>query len=431
MKLNLSKNKIIKVEGPAFVNVLEGRIYVLGRELTPKDSTVVPRSKVMIFKAVENSILELKLGEGGSFEEFDEILIPSEWKLSAEKILNFNKPIKILVLGDVDCGKSTFCTFLANESFSHGYKTAIIDNDLGQSDIGPPTTIGLGFVNNYITLLSEIPLQDAFFVGSNSPRNFIDRVIIGARKMLDKALKNSCEIIIVNTSGWIAGIGARTLKISLILSLNPNVIVAIQRAGELEHILKPIQNLNMFNIIRMPPIRSIKVRSKSERKLIRESAYMKYLMKSKVRIFSLDKVGLLYSILGSGFPLSKKDLKSFESLLGIPLIYGESSPDSLLLVLSSPIEDEDRISLIDFLKKKTGKETVILLSRGFERGVLAGLYNGEGSFIGLGIIKEINFNRRTIEISTPVRGEIKLIAIGSLKLSGDGKELGKLPPWIL
>ncbi|RLE55953.1 MAG: hypothetical protein DRJ30_03145, partial [Candidatus Methanomethylicota archaeon] len=172
-------------------------------------------------------------------------------------------------------------------------------------------------------------------------------------------------------------------------------------------------------------------RSKSERKLIRESAYMKYLMKSKVRIFSLDKVGLLYSILGSGFPLSKKDLKSFESLLGIPLIYGESSPDSLLLVLSSPIEDEDRISLIDFLKKKTGKETVILLSRGFERGVLAGLYNGEGSFIGLGIIKEINFNRRTIEISTPVRGEIKLIAIGSLKLSGDGKELGKLPPWIL
>ena len=426
----LEKNKILKIEGPAFVEVLEGKLSVLSKELLPKTSTVIPRSKVMVFKAVESSIINVRVGAGGMIAELDDILIPAEWRNYTSKILEMKKPLIIFVLGDVDSGKSTLCTYLANECFSRGLKTAIIDIDLGQSDIGPPTTLGLGFIDRSITLLSEVELKDAYFVGTVSPRNVIDRIILGSKKMLDLAIKDNREIIIFNTDGWVYGLAARKLKTLLLLCLAPDVIIALQRGSELEQLLKPFKRLNNINIIRLSPPKTLKIRSKAERKSIRQSMYIKYLLNAKNRVINFDTVGFLYSILGSGFPLSYDELKSFEKLLNIPLLYGETSTDSILLISKTNLEEELAVNLKEVIAQHTGKEIVLLLNKGFEKDLLVGLYGTNGVVLGLGIIREINFNKRTIELLTPVEEEIALIAIGSVKLTLDGKEIKKFYPWI-
>jgi polynucleotide 5'-kinase involved in rRNA processing len=45
--------------------------------------------------------------------------------------------LKVLVLGDSNAGKSTFCLYLANRCISAGMKPCIVDSDIGQSDLGP------------------------------------------------------------------------------------------------------------------------------------------------------------------------------------------------------------------------------------------------------------------------------------------------------
>ncbi|RLE51223.1 MAG: hypothetical protein DRJ20_02435 [Candidatus Methanomethylicota archaeon] len=429
MKMELAKSRIIKVEGPAFIQVIEGSLSVLGKKMLPKESTVVPKSKVMVFEALEDSIVEVRIGEGGGLEELEDITIPPEWKIAVNKILNMEKPMTIIVLGDVDSGKSTFCTFLANQSYSKGFKTAIIDNDLGQSDIGPPTTIGLGFLEKPVASLSVVPLFNAFFVGSTSPKGLIDRVIVGARKLLDAALKERAEVIVVNTSGWISGRGARTLKLSLALILNPKVIVAIQRSGELEHLLKPLQGLTNLEIVRIPTPRIIRARNKEERRLIRESSYSRYLTGAKTRVFSMDKVGLMFSFVGTGFPIPREELRNYEPLVGTQLLYGEYSSDALSLVTKSDIPSEQKEQAKAFIREETGKDEVIILPQGFERGLLAGFFNSEGRFLGIGVVKEVNFARRTIEIMTPVDEDVGLIILGSVKISESGREIRKLDPW--
>src|SRR5918999_822328 len=49
-----------------------------------------------------------------------------------------------MVIGEGDTGKTTLVTALANALVERGFRVAVLDADLGQSEIGPPTTIGLG-----------------------------------------------------------------------------------------------------------------------------------------------------------------------------------------------------------------------------------------------------------------------------------------------
>jgi polynucleotide 5'-hydroxyl-kinase GRC3/NOL9 len=52
----------------------------------------------------------------------------------------------ILLLGATDTGKTTFLTWLANTLLVQQRRIAIVDADVGQSSLGPPTTIGLSVV---------------------------------------------------------------------------------------------------------------------------------------------------------------------------------------------------------------------------------------------------------------------------------------------
>ncbi len=433
VRMKLAKSKIVKVEGPAFIRVVEGALSVLGRELTPREHAVIPKSKVMVFKAEKDSVIELRVGEGGKFEELDdvEITVPPEWSSAADRILNYDKPISVIVLGNVDSGKTTFCTFLANKSFLRGFKTAVIDNDLGQSDIGPPTTIGLGFLERPVSSLSEVPLYNAFFAGSTSPNGLVDRVVVGARMLMDAALRHGAEVIIVNTSGWILGRGARSLKLALLLSLNPKIIVAIQREAELEHLLKPFQGLINLEIIRVPTPRVLRARNREERRFIREASYKKYLVGAKTRVISLDRVGLLFSFIGSGFPLPKSEIREYEEALGLPVLYGETSSDAIVLVVKGALPASSLEQYRERVRELSGKEEVVILPQGFERGLLAGVFSPQGKFLGLGVIREFNFAKRSIEILTPVDGEIGMLAIGSIKINESGREIRKLDSWTI
>lgn len=69
-----------------------------------------------------------------------EIDAPKEW-VEVLEILSRERGIA-LILGDPDTGKSTFANFLIFNLCQGGLKVALVDADIGQSFLGPPSTIG-------------------------------------------------------------------------------------------------------------------------------------------------------------------------------------------------------------------------------------------------------------------------------------------------
>ncbi len=137
----------------------------------------------------------------------------------------------ILIIGETDSGKSSFTTFLANSLVERKFKVGVVDVDLGQSDIGPPTTVGLGLLAQPIDRLGEAEVAGLYFVGSTSPQGHVLPTVIGTKKMVEKALALGVDRVLVDTSGLIQGELGRTLKQYKIDLVDPDLLLCLQRGG--------------------------------------------------------------------------------------------------------------------------------------------------------------------------------------------------------
>ena len=132
--------------------------------------------------------------------------IPPAWDWSADQIVR-HKWRKILVLGGVDRGKSTYCRFLTRRCLETGQRVAVVDTDVGQKDIGPPATLTLGYPE-VAQSLAEVPPVAWYFLGATSPAGHLLPMIVGVRQLVDTA---RAAYVIINTTGFVTGPG-RVLK---------------------------------------------------------------------------------------------------------------------------------------------------------------------------------------------------------------------------
>jgi polynucleotide 5'-hydroxyl-kinase GRC3/NOL9 len=193
--------------------------------------------------------------------------ISTSWARSATEIAQ-RQWRKILVIGAVDRGKSTYCRFLSQHLLAAGYRVALVDADIGQKDIGPPAAITLG----YPALgqpLASVPPAAWYFVGAVSPVGHLLPMVVGTRQLVDVARS---AWVIINTTGLVHGVG-RVLKSYLIEAVQPHVIVAIEQEAELQPILKPYRN---YRVLRLPPSVQAVVKTPEQRRMAREQAFQRY-----------------------------------------------------------------------------------------------------------------------------------------------------------
>ncbi|MBS7621518.1 hypothetical protein KEJ32_05345, partial [Candidatus Bathyarchaeota archaeon] len=74
-----------------------------------------------------------------------------------------------------------------------------------------------------------------------------------------------------------------------------------------------------------------------------------------------------------------------------------------------------------------GKRVVVTF-KGDEKGLLLALYNDEKKFLGIGVLREIDYRRKVIKIFTPVSSGISTVIFGKVKLDENLKEVS--PPII-
>ena len=127
-------------------------------------------------------------------------------------------------MGGTDCGKSTVSRILINYAVRMGWSSLYVDLDPGQGSISPPGTIAATPVQLPVTVEDGYPLEVplVYFHGHNSPSNNPEHFklllesmasAIGKRAVLNPSATHAGTI--VNTMGWIEGLGYELLLHSI------------------------------------------------------------------------------------------------------------------------------------------------------------------------------------------------------------------------
>jgi polynucleotide 5'-hydroxyl-kinase GRC3/NOL9 len=275
--------------------------------------------------------------------------IPEEWRKVVQKILE-RKGQSVFILGALDSGKTTFARFLTENALKKEFKVALLDTDIGQSTLGPPGTIGLSIMEKKVTLSPRA----LYFIGDVSPRGHFLEIVVGAKKMSDKAWKLKSDILIVDSSGLIAFPLGYHLKWHKITLLSPSYVIALGENKEVDLIFQGLPQI--FNKIKLPISSQAKTIPREERRERREKSFRKffsYLYEFKLNI---NKLNLNPPLFPKEFPLYVGIQNERGEFISVGIVT-EMSKDYLKLF--TPLDKPDKIRGITAGKLKVdlnGKE---------------------------------------------------------------------------
>jgi polyribonucleotide 5'-hydroxyl-kinase len=127
---------------------------------------------------------------------------------------------RIALVGPTDVGKSSLAKILLNYAVRKGWAPTFADLDLGQGGITCPATVGATPVDRPVDVAEGVPLEMplVFFHGDASPGNnpeLYKYLVTRVGQMLDRRLdaNPACDHagVVVNTQGWVDGVGYKLL----------------------------------------------------------------------------------------------------------------------------------------------------------------------------------------------------------------------------
>jgi polynucleotide 5'-hydroxyl-kinase GRC3/NOL9 len=317
--------------------------------------------------------------------------VPSKWEAAAAEI--FERRLRtILVIGGSAVGKSSFCRYLAGTLLAWQAEVAFVDADIGQSNVGPPATVTLGYPTLPIDF-STVPPAAYYFVGSTGPIGRFLPLVIGTASLAREARGS---FVIIDTTGLVHESG-RVLKSYKVEAVRPDVIVTIERRNE----LAPIRMVNRHvPTITIEPSRKARGKDDYERIEMRRRSYARHFVAAKLLELPLASLIFQRTLLFAGKPIELEGA-----------VHAEKSSEGILAVGAPTAPPPDSK----------------LLPAAFERNLLSGIANATGRCLGLGIIERIDFARGTIVLTTAVeRDQLRIVQFGDIYVTPEGGELGQV-----
>jgi polynucleotide 5'-hydroxyl-kinase GRC3/NOL9 len=356
--LKVGPGHTILFNGPLQVRLSRGRAECFGALVRSNTWITVEELRQEPLLVQDECSIEIKPGRGGSWKIVDESTIPSSWTEAAQIV--GQQRGTVVIVGDVDSGKSSLCTFLANKCIQYGLRVGVVDADVGQADIGPPTSISAARVSQPVFSLQELTQATAFFLGDTSPSSVPEKLLRFTVK-LKQDLSGACDLLLVNTDGWIGDSAAVRFKEELVHETRSDMVLGLSRAGEID----PLLNILSTASLRLSSSTYARIRSREERKHAREIGYGRFLDGSK--IVRID-------------------------------------------------QEETRLRLFD-----QPQQSILRWDRKF-KGFLAGLLDSDERLLGVGRIREMSEGIALVETRTVDKP--KFLEIGNIALSSSYEETG-------
>ncbi len=399
-----NEKRFLWIGGPARILLEKGSIEINGAvyEATNTKEIIIHRNRSYTIIVSEEASISIHTTEEGvvreaTTEEKESIV---EWQETSKKIVSTCKENDciITVIADVDKGKTTFSTMLANHSIKAGNKTYLVDADVGQSTVGLPGFISM-IEYTEPTIWPRFPKPDKmYYIGQITPSGKEHEIIHGINKLLAYTISPSTKII--DTDGWIKGARGIEYKARLIESIRTSHLIMITEKNDHIPIMKKIiPSTTKLTTIKPPPTR--KTRSRTERILLRGEKIIRFDNMTQTRILPLTTHYILGHVtLGLGNPLNEEEIREYSRLLSTKVIYGEKLDDETYLVTKG------------VPRKKVPKTRCYTL---YElRNMLVALVSPEGEHVGAGIVIGFNEKQKGIVIRTDYQGRVKGIFTGRI-----------------
>ncbi len=198
-----------------------------------------------------------------------------------------------MVIGASDTGKTTLIEGLAG-LLAKEARIGIVDLDMGQSHLGPPTTIAWGKIEGAFPGWENIAVERFYFTGTTTPMGSLLPTLVGAKLLTDEAA-SLCNKVIIDTTGLIADPPGRVLKQSKIDLLAPDIVIALENAGELEDILQAFRLTVSPRIHRRKALEAARTKTPASRGLYRYQQMRSYLRRAQVRTAHLDSTAVRFT----------------------------------------------------------------------------------------------------------------------------------------
>jgi polynucleotide 5'-hydroxyl-kinase GRC3/NOL9 len=201
---------------------------------------------------------------------------------------------RFLFLGAADTGKTTLMGAVAARLVRR-QPVALVDADIGQSHIGPPTTVGWTVldVNNTADFASgqavgEDPAFEAqgiAFVGDITPVGHLLQLTAALSLCVEQA-QRAAEVVLIDTPGLVTGGAACSLWWTVQRLLRPERIIAVQRQDELRELLGGLQaGLSVIEVVKAPP--ELRRKSPEARQQHRRRLFDRYFRNATTRTLDL------------------------------------------------------------------------------------------------------------------------------------------------
>lgn len=292
-----------------------------------------------------------------------------------------------LFLGATDVGKTTLIREVHEQVGGE-----IVDGDVGQSWIGPPSIVSLGTPQG---------MQAGYFVGDVSPRWSFSHVTAGIALMAQRA-ERPC---LIDTDGYIGDGAARAYKTELINIIRPDLLVLVQRREELDYYkLYTQKGIAVVELC----VEHESEKTREQRVRAREKAFRDYFQAAEPRRWPLSKVHIERGLLGKGEPL---DTQTLSIILGREVKGAWRSDNEASLVV------EGYPHTLGTAKRAMNVDTVHVFHWSDIRDLLVGCLQ-DGEYVGLGVLR--NVTPEDVSLWTPVE-HAEVLQLGSLRVSEDGR----------
>jgi polynucleotide 5'-kinase involved in rRNA processing len=260
-------------------------------------------------------------------------------------------------------GKTAFALELLKRGVAGGTSAALIDADIDISTVGPPTTVGVKMLPPGSEVSEEaVRTADALgFVGALNPRQHLLPLVMGVARVVSRAREAGARLIVVDTTGFVAGVYGQWLNFHVMDAAHPDHVVAFERGGEMEPLIGVAQRFTSAEVIELDSTGHIQTLSVEERMTKRESRFASYFDESA----------------------SRWRVK--------PTVFLPTVPPGFDL------------GLLD--------------------GLVVGMEDGKGTCVGIGLL-EYDGGEGILRMVSPVSEGVRGLRLGSVKISRDGRSRG-------
>ena len=261
----------------------------------------------------------------------------------------------VLFVGGLDSGKSSMARATAAYALTLGRSVAYLDADVSQKTVGPPGTVGLKHIREPDDLTHDRMAQaDVIgFVGSTSPQDHLLPLVGALSRLRERAHDEGAELVVVDTGGEVSGIRGQLVMYYKVDTLEPDLVVALQRGEELEPIVGVVERFFGVEVVRLGIHPAVVPTTVDERMAQREESMRRYFTQ----------------------PLQRFRVRPTVFMPSLPPLFDLSQLDRLLV----------------------------------------GLSDGEGGFTGVGYLEPVSGNGG-LRLISPVAEAPKALRLGSVRL---------------